>query len=91
MFAGSHAWDWARHDMRRKLLLPPDSAPASFRWPVAGLELVVLDTGALDELLLNLSHELLLAGAVKVVVVPHVVPKTGSLAIFTQGVRRAAA
>ncbi len=90
VFAGPRAWDWARHDQRRKLVMPPDRSPADFRWPVAGLEIVVLDTGANDDLLMHLAHALLLAGALKVAVIPHIVPRIGGLAVFAKEVSRAA-
>ena len=70
IFAGPLAWEWARHDSRRKLVLPPDDNPASYKWPVADLELMVLETGASDDVLLDLSHELLLAGAILVGMIP---------------------
>jgi len=78
VFCGPLAWEWSRHDSRRKLALPPDSSPADFRWPVAGLALVVIDTGADDDFLRHLAHELLLAGAVKAIIIPH----HGNLAVF---------
>ena len=90
IFAGPKSWEWARFDGRRKLVLPPAEDPASYKWPVAGLEIIVLDTGADDGLLMRLAHVLLHSGATLVGVIPHKVPRTGGLAIFTSETRHAA-
>ncbi len=90
IFVGWQAWDWARRDTRRKLVLPPDSSPSEFKWLVVNMEIIVIDTGATDEALLHLSYELLRAGALKVAVIPHKVPRIGGLAIITREVRHAA-
>jgi hypothetical protein len=89
IFVGPEAWTWAKSDTRRKLVMPPDSRPEEFRWPVAGLEPVVLDTGASDDLLQRVAHELLKAGALSVAVVPHDSRK--ALAMFRRGDAYAAA
>lgn len=70
LFTGPSAWEWAANDTRNKLLLPPDHDPVRYRWPVAGKDVVILDTGSPDAYLRHLAWALLNTGALRVGCIP---------------------
>ncbi len=71
-FVGSEAWPIAKfHDRYQAvLLLPPDENPSQYRWPVTGLDCLVARIGETTKReILLLTRELLIAGAVRVVII----------------------
>lgn len=71
LFVGPAAWEWGANDARNKLLLPPEHDPSNYRWPVAGKDVVILDTGAGDSYLRRIAWALLNAGAQRVGCIPR--------------------
>lgn len=46
---GPWAWNYAKADQgNRALVLPEDRDPFDFRWPVAGIEVLLLELGVFD-------------------------------------------
>ncbi|QBQ53829.1 hypothetical protein [Nitrosococcus wardiae] len=71
---GANAWSRTRHDLTRSdsaaLCLPYGEDPLSYRWPVSGLDCLILHTGGLNkEALLRLGAVLVRAGAGRVVLI----------------------
>ncbi len=81
LFTGPSAWEWAVNDTRNKLLLPAEHDPARYRWPVAGKDVVILDTGSADAYLRRTAWALLNAGALRVGCIP---PTADHYVIFGQ-------
>ena len=69
---GSDAWEQARKTKswdHAVLVLPQEECPSRFRWPVAGLDVVVLVAGIIDDgTLERLGTELVYAGSPLVVI-----------------------
>ena len=62
--AGPNAWDRAKikrgqHRNAPVLVCPSGENPYTYRWPVAGMDVTVIDTGAGDDALEALGHALL--------------------------------
>ena len=70
VFAGTGAWQRsaAIRRLHITLILPPESRPGDFRWPVEGHDCLVYGGDAADGVLLGLVHHLLTYGASLVVV-----------------------
>lgn len=46
---GPWAWNYAKADaLNRALVLPEDRDPFDFRWPVAGIDVLLLELGVFD-------------------------------------------
>lgn len=57
------------HDARAFLVLPGAHDPATYVWPVAGREIVLVGTGASDRRILATCRVLLRSGALKIAIV----------------------
>ena len=73
---GPNAWDRAKikrgkHNDAPVLVCPAGADPYTYKWPVAGLDVTVIDTGAGDDALEALGHALLLDGASLVVLLEN--------------------
>lgn len=68
---GAKAWDRARYDLQRSdsaaLCLPFGADPTHYRWPVAGLDCLVVNTGGADTTALR--NELIRFGANRAVAI----------------------
>ncbi len=83
LFIGSKSWERAKKSsvMRRgrTLCLPPGTLPASYLWPVSDCEIIIIDTGMIqDDLLLDLIAILFASNAVIV----RYIDKDNHLIIF---------
>jgi hypothetical protein len=69
---GSHAWGQARKTKtwgHAVMVLPPDEHPTTYRWPVTGLDVVVLVAGDIDGTTLEaLGTEPVCAGSPLVII-----------------------
>lgn len=65
IYCGSDAWSYV--PAHGRTLLPPGESPSAFRWPVAGLEVLVIQTGAVAEATLLELRDVLLRAAANVV------------------------
>lgn len=68
IFAGPDAWDRAK--LRKKgnaMVLPEGDEPAAYRWPVYGLEVMLIWPGASRMSVLEFGEHLILSGAELVV------------------------
>jgi hypothetical protein len=85
---GPKAWDVDRIKSFPVMVLPDDRDPADFSWPVAGLEVLVLEVGTYNTARLErLAQALLTAGAVSVLASRTANP--GELPLYTQDGRDA--
>ncbi len=58
------------------LVCPPETNPYQYGWPVGGLDVTVLDSGAGDDLLSALGRALIRDGATLVAIVPDIGKRT---------------
>jgi len=66
IYSGPEAWRRAQWRVQQKLpvlVLAPGNHPASYRWPVYGADVTVVDSGCPELTLEALAHNLLTAGA----------------------------
>ena len=68
IFAGPNAWDKAKQRKKgNAMVLPEGNEPASFRWPVHGLEIMLVWEDATREAVLEFGEYLIRSGASLVV------------------------
>lgn len=82
VFIGKNAWQSAKifSLSQTVLLLPPRESPYKYQWPVINLQVLVVNTGDVqDHLIKQTAHALLSSGAAIVRVIEKT---TGSMTIF---------
>ena len=78
IFAGPNAWDRAQQRKEgNAMVLPEGSQPASLRWPVHGLEVMLIWPDALRESVLEFGEHLIRSGAELVVAPFEEEPSSG--------------
>ncbi len=77
IFAGPDAWDSAQQRKKgNAMVLPEGSEPASYRWPVHGLEVMLIWKNATREAVLEFGEHLIRSGS-SLVVAPFEGEPTG--------------